>query len=625
MLDALFLDNNRLDELPDGLFFGLTALTSLDLSGNPNNPMLLTVTVEKAGTDRVRAKVRAGAPFAVNIPVTVVNGTLDGGATRLRVAAGSVDGTPVTLTRTPGTTTTVDVDLTTQPKLPTKHTGYAFAWTRSELSAVLPPFMPTSCTLNPGDVWCGTVTVGKVAESKGKTIGHGFHETWHGAGVGYMHDGGIVSGANSYRIDEAMVEVDGFLFFSLNRAFSDADRARLVLHVGSARFPLSEAHFESSTHTYHWRNTGLDWSSESSVTLRLQAGPAAPTAVTATAPPDTGGLLEVSWTAPALAGSITGYEVKYWKTADPENENRRSRTVKTDSPETNLLLYALLDPGTEYAVRVRAMNAIGTGAWSDVATAPTGAKKSSKPLLSLAVVDENGEGIDTIAAGETFRYRVEVTNLFNHHQSSGTDFTGWGTLGVRGPFAIDYIYSSGKEGCHGRTLFLKDFTWDSSSYTAGYWEFDSADIPANAADIGPLRLRMGFACTASHFFGPDGVVTTTSKSFALGSPAGASLSVEDSSGTVTDACQAGDAGARALKARFIVAAGAPRRLGPGEGSGGVQRGDRREPGDRRRARGEGRGRPGDVGAPGGQPAGRGRGGAFGGPFGWRTGTRAGKR
>ena len=158
-----------------------------------------------------------------------------------------------------------------------------------------PPFVPKTCTLNPGDVWCGTVTVGKVAEASGKTIGHGFHETWHGAGVGDMHDGGIVSGLNSYRIDEAMVGVgatdksDGFLYFSLNRALTAADRARLVLHVGSDRFPLSVAHFESSTHTYHWRNTGLDWSSTASVTPRLQAGPAAPTAVTATAPPRTGG------------------------------------------------------------------------------------------------------------------------------------------------------------------------------------------------------------------------------------------------------------------------------------------------------------------------------------------------
>ena len=111
-----------------------------------------------------------------------------------------------------------------------------------------------------------------------------------------MHDGRINYGANSYTIDEAMVGVgttdrtDGFLFFGLNRAFPSADRARLTLHIGSDKFAFSEAHYESSTHTYHWRNTGLDWSSTASVTPRLRASPAAPTAVTATASPRTGGL-----------------------------------------------------------------------------------------------------------------------------------------------------------------------------------------------------------------------------------------------------------------------------------------------------------------------------------------------
>ena len=141
-LQAIDLSDNALNALPERLFSGLTALRGLDLSGNPTSPLPLTVTVEKVGTDQVRAKVLAGAPFAVNIPVTVVNGTLDGGATTLRVAAGSVDGTPVTLNRTPGTTTSVDIDLTTQPKLPTKHTGYAFASSRSDLSAP-----PPSCPL----------------------------------------------------------------------------------------------------------------------------------------------------------------------------------------------------------------------------------------------------------------------------------------------------------------------------------------------------------------------------------------------------------------------------------------------------------------------------------------------
>ena len=442
-----------------------------------------------------------------------------------------------------------------------------------------PPFVPKTCTLNPGDVWCGTVTVGEVAEASGKTIGYGFHETWHGDGVGYMHDGRIVSGLNSYRIDEAMVGVgvatagdDRILFFSLNRALTAADRARLVLHVDSAKFALSDAQFESSTHTYHWRNTGLDWSSTDQVKLRLRASPAAPTAVRAIAPPRTGGLLEVEWSAPAsaAAGSITDYEVKYWKAADPENENRRSRTARTESAGTRLLLYPFLDASTEYELRVRARDAIGWGAWSEVATARTGAKQPTNPIVSLAVVDASGNDIDRITGGETFRYRVKVTNLLNHHRSSGTDFTGWGALGVRGPIAIDYIYrDGGKAGCHGRMLFLKDFTWE--TFTTGYWEFDSAETPADAAGNGPLRLRMGFECTpkyagASHEVDTnddgendtlvesgesDGAVTTTSRSFQLGSPDRACLSVADSSGTVTHACLAAEAGARSLKARFV--------------------------------------------------------------------------
>ena len=182
LLRDLYLLNNSLTTLPDGLFAGLTELVSLGLEGNRADPLRLTVTVEKVGTDQVRAEVPSGAPFTVDIPVRVVNGTLARGATRLRVAKGSVYGTPVTLTRTPGTTeaVTVDVDLTNPPRLPTRHTGYGFLGARSDLSAPFPMIVPKTCTLNPGDVWCGTVQVGEVAEAKGKTIGYGFHETWHG-------------------------------------------------------------------------------------------------------------------------------------------------------------------------------------------------------------------------------------------------------------------------------------------------------------------------------------------------------------------------------------------------------------------------------------------------------------
>ena len=86
------------------------------------------MTVEKFGTDQARAKVLAGAPFAVDFTPTVVNGSLPTGVTKLAVAKGSVNGTAVTVTRTSGTmaAVTVDIDLTTQPTLPMDHTGYEF-------------------------------------------------------------------------------------------------------------------------------------------------------------------------------------------------------------------------------------------------------------------------------------------------------------------------------------------------------------------------------------------------------------------------------------------------------------------------------------------------------------------
>ena len=140
-LELLFLADNNLSALPDGLFSGLTRVRVLQLGGNDVDPLPLAVTVEKVGSDRVRAKVLAGAPFAVEIPVTVANGTLDGGATALSVAAGSVEGTPVTVTRTAGTTAavTVDVDLATQPTLPSDNTGYEFARASSGLPVTILP------------------------------------------------------------------------------------------------------------------------------------------------------------------------------------------------------------------------------------------------------------------------------------------------------------------------------------------------------------------------------------------------------------------------------------------------------------------------------------------------------
>ena len=141
-LDELLLTATGLSALPNGVFSDLTALTSLDLRDNPTSgdTLPLTVTVEKVGEDQVRAKVLAGAPFAVDFTPAVVNGSLPTGVTTLDVAAGEVDGTPVTVTRTEGTTdaVTVDVDLSTQPSRPGLHFGYEFARSSDLPKEILP-------------------------------------------------------------------------------------------------------------------------------------------------------------------------------------------------------------------------------------------------------------------------------------------------------------------------------------------------------------------------------------------------------------------------------------------------------------------------------------------------------
>ena len=144
-LADLELQDNQLSSLPEELFLGLTALHTLKLEGNSTNPMGLTVTVEKVGTDQVRAKVLAGG--AVRGRHSGDGGGRD--ARRRRDGAqrggGSVEGEPLTVTRTAGATTavTVDVDLTTPPTLPSGdnrgHTGYIFTKATTDLPATILP------------------------------------------------------------------------------------------------------------------------------------------------------------------------------------------------------------------------------------------------------------------------------------------------------------------------------------------------------------------------------------------------------------------------------------------------------------------------------------------------------
>ena len=124
-LTRLYLAANQLSSLPDGIFDNLNTLTGLDLGSNSVNPLPLTVSLEKVGEGQFKATAPAGAPFDIALPLTVVDGTITGGATSITIRAGRVESDVFTVTRTPGTTSTVTVNIGILPGLPANHIGYA--------------------------------------------------------------------------------------------------------------------------------------------------------------------------------------------------------------------------------------------------------------------------------------------------------------------------------------------------------------------------------------------------------------------------------------------------------------------------------------------------------------------
>ena len=365
-LRVLELHDNNLDSLPEGLFSGLTALSKLYLDGNPTNPMELTVTVEKVGTNQVRAKVLVGAPFAVDIPVTVVDGTLAGSATALSVAAGSVEGTAVTVTRTAGTTAavTVDVDLTTPPTLPLGHRGYIFKKATTNLPAtILPdatnaaPSFTSSTTFNPAENQTAVGTVMASDDDMDDDI------------TGYALSGGA---------DQALFSIgstSGVLTFQAAPNYEDPQDANTdnayVVVVRATSGTGARVKTADQTITV----TVMDEDEQPDT-------PAKPT-VTATSGSSTS--LDVSWTEPGLNGGpeIIGYEVQYQSRASATD----AWSAGVDWTHTGTTTTAITGPtaDTEYQVQVKALNGETPSAWSDYSDAVSTNSAADTPTTEVTI------------------------------------------------------------------------------------------------------------------------------------------------------------------------------------------------------------------------------------------------
>ncbi len=133
-----------------------------------------------------------------------------------------------------------------------------------------------ACTLNDGDLWCGVVDVGTITNSGGMTQSHGFQGTKGDLSdktFSLMFETGTT---NNYTITAIVVgartAISEQLFFVTSNTLTNTEEESLALHVDGESDPFV---WSDSTEvipgSYRWpARTDLDWSSETTVTLRLR-------------------------------------------------------------------------------------------------------------------------------------------------------------------------------------------------------------------------------------------------------------------------------------------------------------------------------------------------------------------
>ena len=137
---------------------------------------------------------------------------------------------------------------------------------------------PAACTLNEGDIWCGVMDVGDITNNS-VTQSHGFQGTTGDLSdktFSLMFETGTT---NNYTIVAIVVGATTAnseqLYFVTSSSLTDTEEESLALHVDGESDPFV---WSDSTEliagSYRWpARTDLDWSSETTVTLRLREFP----------------------------------------------------------------------------------------------------------------------------------------------------------------------------------------------------------------------------------------------------------------------------------------------------------------------------------------------------------------
>ena len=277
----------------------------------------------------------------------------------------------------------------------------------SDAVSTNPETATPTCTPNPGDIWCGVLTVGAVSTTlDGFTgpIGDLSDKTFSVDGRNY----GIfqVSVANSTATNP------GNLLFNLDRTLHAADKARLVLHVDGSSDTFAFSAIPGTGFTNQWTGTSLDWSSETFVTLRLRLAPAAPGKPrNLMAEADGGTRIDLSWDAPTDDGgtAIMGYRIE----VSQDGSTGWSDLAADTGNDATSYTHEGLSPGDTRHYRVSAINAEGMSEASGVVNATTMREDpaADASLRALTVTHSGGSvALSPAFAPETVGYTASVAN-----------------------------------------------------------------------------------------------------------------------------------------------------------------------------------------------------------------------
>ena len=222
----------------------------------------------------------------------------------------------------------------------------------------------------PGTFWSACMTVGNSALD-GFSFGYN-----RGLELGALTSPKITIGTAEATFNLIRLKASKLRITTSHQAFNSPNWDNWVLHVEDDTFAFADFSAELPS-GIEWNAPGLSWAADDEISLALALPPIVPGAPVLTATANGATQIDLSWTVPPDGGSrIDRYQIDVSANGGTTWKPLRDIFAITTTSHTGLT------GGTTRHYRVSAVNAIGTGAWSNVDSATTNNPATGSPLIT---------------------------------------------------------------------------------------------------------------------------------------------------------------------------------------------------------------------------------------------------